>query len=201
MKRKIFLFMGIVVAACIIWIGCDGSMPEMYKIKGGDVAYYIGDSTGFGFEGPTNEDDTFSFWFMVRESMWESTLRSDCQEVGCYVFVNDIAGALFEGKKFYGSPNSGSIYPGSSDPASNGLAGPLTAVAYIHTHPSSSCIEEGYMRYVGPSDADQDWAERNGMPLYTIDYTGTVDPSSGDYYINSHTNYSSSYQWYTSNPY
>ena len=178
MKRKIFLFMGIVVAACIIWIGCDGSMPEMYKIKGGDVAYY-----------------------MVRESMWESTLRSDCQEVGCYVFVNDITGALFEGKKFYGSPNSGSIYPGSSDPASNGLAGPLTAVAYIHTHPSSSCIEEGYMRYVGPSDADQDWAERNGMPLYTIDYTGTVDPSSGDYYINSHTNYSSSYQWYTSNPY
>ena len=95
MKRKIFLFMGIVVAACIIWIGCDGSMPEMYKIKGGDVAYYIGDSTGFGFEGPTNEDDTFSFWFMVRESMWESTLRSDCQEVGCYVFVNDITGALF----------------------------------------------------------------------------------------------------------
>ena len=63
----------------------------------------------------------------------------------------------------------------------------------ILTHP--------HMRYVGPSDADQDWAERNGMPLYTIDYTGTVDPSSGDYYINSHTNYSSSYQWYTSNPY
>ena len=200
MYKKTIWLMGILITLCAVWISCENGMPEKYLVKGGDMAYYIDDSLGYGFDGPTNDDDTSSVWFQTREYMWKRSLASDCQEVGSYIFVNNSTNEICLGTIAYGSSNSGSLVPGSSDPRKNGLTDQWSAVAYVHTHPASDCIGDGRRRGVGPSDADQEWADKHGMPVYTIDYEGTYDGLFNDSFVNGQTDRNSPFLWYFTYP-
>lgn len=201
MKTSIMTFMGTLIFLCLIWAACD-SNTEFHKLNKGDVSYYTfdDDSLGGGFVGPTNEEDTSSFWYVTKEWMWNASLSTNCQEIGGYLFMNNVTGEMTLGKITFGQPYSGSLTPGSSDPKYSGLGNDWAAVAYIHTHPASDCLEKGRMRGVGPSDADQDWANRTGYPVLTIDYSGTYNPSVEDNCVYDYTNRSAHFQWYNTYP-
>ena len=190
--------MGIVIVACTIWISCDNNMQEMYKLSGSNSSYYYDDSLGWS-EGPTNESDT-GFWAGLQQDLWQKSLDSQCQEVGGYVFVNSSTGEMKIGNISYGEANSGTLIPGSSSPKDNGLSSDWSATAYVHTHYASDCVGKGNMRGVGPSNADQEWADKHGMPVYTIDYEGTYYETLDDYYISYSANRYSRAIWYSSNP-
>ena len=77
----------------------------------------------------------------------------------------------------------GSITPGSSSPTRNGIPGnPLEwmAIGFVHAHTTLK-YESECKRIVGPSEADIEWARRQGIPVYTVDYVGTLE-SDGYYY-------------------
>ena len=200
MKQSIMAFMATLITLGFVWVACDND-AGLHKLNKGNVSYnFVNDSLYGGFDGPTNDDDTSSFWYSTRRWMWEASLSTNCQEIGGYVFVNQRTGEMTVGKLDFGDPGAGSIYPGSSDPRASGLGSDWSATAYVHTHPASDCMGEGEMRGVGPSDTDQDWANRTGYPVYTIDYSGSYISERDGYYIYGNGNRESAFQWYNTFP-
>lgn len=200
MQRKVFLIMGIVIVACAIWISCDNNMPEMYKIGGSSTSYYYNDTLD-SYDGPNNECDT-GFWAETKDRLWQETLRSACQELGCYVYQDPATGTFVTGKTQYGPELSNYIRPSNASPELNGLVGDeWITIGFIHTHNSSDCMGEGYRRGVGPSNEDQEWANATGLILYTIDYAGLLDKDRGYRYIPGGTNFLNTKAiWYESLP-
>jgi len=124
--------------------------------------------------------------------------------VGCYIYRNIYTGEERIGDLKYGpvvsggAGTNGSITPGGGKPTSNGIpaneAGQWMPVGFIHTH-TTLYYESDCYRTVGPSFADEIWAEQNNTTLFTVDFTGKKD-GNGNYIIGSGE--TGPYQIYTS---
>ncbi|WP_152568380.1 hypothetical protein [Porphyromonas macacae] len=108
-------------------------------------------------------------------------------EKGFYVFYDSASGKYYIGNMKTGSlvkggeGTKGSVYAGSAQSRHNGDHIPKTAVpvCFIHGHTPLTYVEGDVCRTVGISEADQEWADKNGAPVVAHDYVGEYRPGYG----------------------
>lgn len=191
-----------IIALCISIGSCDSdglfltngqTSADIWDLDSGDIDE--GDEWDEG-------NDSTPFLSKVQNNLWECTQTYSnevgCAEAGCYIYKNKKTGQEKMGTVAYGKINTGTIVPGSSDPAKNGMTGSDWEVTgYVHTHTPFGCLPENTRREVGPSINDVDWANTYGIPVYTIDYQGTYNKENNKYYLyndGKHT-YADTYMW------
>lgn len=164
--------------------GCQDTHWE--KIESDyECEYMWTDSTGGGFV--YDENDTTSFINQVGNYLWADMLShanaDGRQEVGCYIYRNQLTGEEVIGSLKYGPSISGnvgsqgSITPGPAQPNRNGITGDASVwvpVGFIHTH-TTLYYEHDCMREVGPSDEDIAWAKEHNVTVFTVDFVGSKD--------------------------
>lgn len=111
------------------------------------------------------------------------------REWGCYIYYEMKTGKYLVGKAKYGKfvkgeGTNGSLQLGNPSAKYNGDHLPPTAVpvSSMHTHTPLSNEKGDLYRKVGPSKADQEFADKNDMEHIVYDYVGEKGKN-GDYHI------------------